>query len=110
MGDLRIHSDPARPATTAPVGADGGRGGPAHEREQPQHERRPAAPELAIALAGDARAAMEARYEEGIDGQPRIRILDRERGETVAVLTPDELRALTEQTGLPPGLLLRASS
>lgn len=109
MDDLRIQSGPERSVSTVRVAADG-RGGGGRQQEQPRQERRPGAPELAVALAEDGRAAMEARYEEDADGHPLIRVLDAERGETVAVLTPDELRTLAEQTGLPPGLLVRASS
>ena len=36
--------------------------------------------------------------------------VDRDRGETVALLTPEELRDLAEQTGLPAGLLVHISS
>ena len=39
-----------------------------------------------------------------------IRIVDRESGESVAVVTPEELRELAEQTGLPTGMLLQAQS
>lgn len=94
----------------APVSADG-RSGSGHREQSPPHERdsREGAAELAIALAGDGHASMEARYEQDAEGNPLIRIVDMARGETVGLLTPEELRVLTEQTGLPPGLLLRTS-
>lgn len=53
---------------------------------------------------------MQARYEQDADGNPLIRIVDAERGETIAVLTPEELQELAAQTGLPPGLLIRTTS
>ncbi|MDA0351562.1 MAG: hypothetical protein O3A10_05025 [Chloroflexi bacterium] len=53
---------------------------------------------------------MTARFELGSEGEPLIRITDRSRNETVALITPEELKALAEDTGLPPGLLLRVSS
>ena len=53
---------------------------------------------------------MEAHYEQDDDGTPLIRIVDRERDETVAIVTPEELRAMAEQTGLPPGLLLHTAT
>jgi hypothetical protein len=65
------------------------------------------AEELALALTEDWRPAMEARYEEDDSGAPRIRVVDTQSGETVAVVTPEELRALAVGTGLPPGLLMR---
>ena len=61
-------------------------------------------------MALDGRQQLSARFEQDADGQPLVRIIDRERGETVALLTPEELRALAEQTGLPPGMLVTISS
>lgn len=54
--------------------------------------------------------ALAALLEEGPEGEPLVRVIDRIGGETVAVLTPDELRAIAEQTGLPSGLLFQARS
>lgn len=71
---------------------------------------RPGSEELALALTEDGRAVMEARYEQDADGNPMIRIVDIERDETVALVTPEELRDMAEQTGLPPGLLVRAQT
>jgi hypothetical protein len=108
MADLRIQRPV--PVQATPVSADG-RGGGAHRDQSPPRERsdRHGADELAVALAGDGRAAMEAHYEQDAAGNPLIRITDVARGETLAVVTPEELRVLTEHTGLPPGLLLRTS-
>ncbi len=66
--------------------------------------------ELAVALDEHERGALVARLEPGTGDGPSVRILDRESGETVAVLTPDELRELAEQTGLPSGLLIQLST
>ena len=83
-----------------------------HAQRQQQQGKgpspRPGAEELAVAL--DGRSQLAARFEQGADGQPLVRVFDRERGETVALLTPEELRTLAEQTGLPPGMLVRVSS
>ena len=62
-------------------------------------------------MLGDAgAAAMEAHYELGDDGEPRVRIVDGESGETVAVMTPEELRQLAGSLDLPPGLLVQTST
>lgn len=108
MADLRIQQTTSVQAVR--VSADG-RGGTPHREQAPRREyqERHGADELAVALAGDGHAAMEAHFEQDADGNPLIRIVDTVRGETVAVVTPEELRALTEQTGLPAGLLLRTS-
>lgn len=112
MADLRVHAVPDRSRQIAQVTPDASRDD--RQQREPQGERRrrpaPGAEELALALTDGGGAAMEAHYEEDADGNPLIRIIDGERGETVAVLTPEELRTLTEQTGLPPGLLIRAVS
>ncbi len=90
----------------------GGVGAEAHSepRRQPEQQRkrrpRPRSPEVAIALG----AAVSLSYEIGADGQPLVRVVDHERGETVALLSPEELRSLTADTGLPPGSLVRLSS
>ena len=112
MADVRVSRTPDSSQQVAHVTAEGSRKD-ARQQEQRGGQRRspsPGAEELALALADGGRAAMEARYEEDADGNPLIRIVDVEREETIAVLTPEELRALTEQTGLPPGLLLRTTT
>jgi len=111
VADLRVQRpEPAadRPQSVSRDGASAGRG----EGEQPHADERPAgAEELAVALAESDRGdALTASYEVGAEGEPLIRIVDRVRGETVALITPEELKALAEDTGLPPGLLLRVSS
>ncbi|MDP2326720.1 MAG: hypothetical protein Q8M79_01380 [Dehalococcoidia bacterium] len=83
------------------------RGRREHEEEQPPAR---GAEELAVALDEGRRAHLAARFEQDADGMPLVRIIDRDRGETVAVLTPEELRALAEQTGLPSGLLFQGRS
>ncbi len=63
--------------------------------------------ELSVAFDDPGRT-LTAQFEQGEDGEPQVRILDRHTGGTVAVVTPDELRAMAEQTGLPSGLLFQA--
>lgn len=111
MADLRVTRSDDASRQVAGVTSDGD--GQEQRRGQEQPRERGAAPgaeELAVAFAEDGRAAIEARYEQDADGNPRIRIVDRESGETIAVVTPEELRALAEQTGLPPGLLIHTST
>ena len=109
MPDFRIdHSTPLTTGTPA-VGADQRRRGGERQQHQSGGGRsRPGAEELAVAL--DGRQQLAARFEQDADGQPLVRIFDTERGETVALLTPEELRSLAEQTGLPTGMLVRVSS
>lgn len=112
MVDLRIqHTDPnaGRPA---PVPGDGTGSGGRHADDAPRHQETAAgAEELAVALAESDRGdALTAHYEVSAEGEPLVRIVDRARNETVALVTPEELKALAEDTGLPPGLLLRVSS
>jgi len=112
VADLRIqHTDASaeRPVAVSHDAGSGGRG-PGHEPE-PHAERAPGAEELAVALSeSDRGESLTARFELGSEGEPLIRITDRSRNETVALITPEELKALAEDTGLPPGLLLRVSS
>ncbi|MSQ36304.1 MAG: hypothetical protein EXR63_04080 [Dehalococcoidia bacterium] len=110
MADLRIQQPAPVARQAAGVGADTPGGGEQHEPRQRRPRPDGGAPELALALAEGDRGTLEAHYEQDAAGEPRIRIVDAARGETVAVLSPEELRALAEQTGLPPGLLLRATS
>lgn len=113
MSDLRVQpTDPGAERAQA-VSRDGGgsaQGGSGGE--SPRHHEAPAgAEELAVALAASDRGdALTARYEVDTDGNPLIRIVDRARNETVALITPEELKTLAEDTGLPPGLLVRVSS
>ena len=112
MADIRVNrtADASRPVGN--VASDGDGGG--HPRDEPhsEHERRrrTGAEELAVALSTDGGAAMEARYAQDSDGEVHIRIVDVERDETVALLTPEELRELAISTGLPPGMLLQTST
>ncbi|MCC6237052.1 MAG: hypothetical protein IT299_05700 [Dehalococcoidia bacterium] len=76
------------------------------QRDPRRHPARPRSPEVAIALG----EAVSLAYEVGDDGAPVIRVVDNERGETVALLSPEDLRTLTADTGLPPGVLVRLSS
>ena len=111
MSELRAVTGTERGRAVQPASSDGGGRQRHHDREpdQPPHRAPVAAPELALALAADG-AEVAAVYEEDEAGQPRIRIVDRARGETVALLTPSELQALAATTELPPGLLLQTST
>ena len=81
------------------------------DHQQSRHEPEAAgAEELAVALADGATGNLAARYEVDSSGVARIRIVDTTGGQTVAVVTPEELRVMAEHTGLPPGLLLRTST
>ena len=112
MADLRVtetHPSTERPSLVSRDGGSAGQGagGGSARRE----DRRAGAEELAVALAASDRGdSLTARYEVDGDGMPLIRIVDRARGETVALITPDELKELAEDTGLPPGLLVQVSS
>ena len=110
MAELRVEHGGALPSGTSPVGADHRRPGGRRQQQPQGGHARPGAEELALALDGHGRGALSAHFEQDADGQPLVRIFDRERGETVALLTPEELRDLAEQTGLPPGLLVHISS
>jgi hypothetical protein len=112
MSDLRVsHADSATERTLA-VSRDGG--APQHgggDASSHQDGRRTGAEELAVALsASDRGATLTAHFEVGNAGEALIRIIDRARNETVALVTPEELKALAEDTGLPPGLLVQVSS
>ena len=106
MSDLAV-TRPSESQRLTAVAADG-HGAEHHEPppEQKRERRVPSSPELALALG----EAVTAVFEEGPEGQPLIRIIDRERGETVALVTPEELREMTAGTGLPPGMLMRVAS
>ncbi len=112
MADLRVqHTDPSteRLNGVSPDGRSPNHGGGA----EPSHRdsQHPGAEELAVALAASDRGnSLTARFEVGSAGEPLIRIIDQARGDTVALITPDELKALAEDTGLPPGLLMQVSS
>ncbi len=109
MPELRVEHVAPLVSGTPAVGADQRRRG-GNPQQQPGGGRsRPGAEELAVAL--DGRGQLSARFELDAEGQPLVRVFDRERGETVALLTPEELRALAERTGgLPPGMLVHLSS
>lgn len=112
MADLRVQKPDSTADRAQAVSRDGGSGSRPRE-ETPQHsdERLAGAEELALALAESERGQeLTARYELGDDGEPLIRIVDRARGETVALVSPEELKALAEDTGLPPGLLVHVTS
>ena len=112
MPDLRIERGPTPLGPTA-VNAEqrrsGGDGARRERRDGDTHSP-PGVEELSVALHEEGRKHLVARLVMDDSGETRVRIVDTERDETVAVLTPDELRALAAQTGLPAGLLLQARS
>lgn len=106
MPDLAVtRSTEARRMGGVNADAHGGeRREPAPEEQRPRREY--SSPELAVALG----EAVTVVYEQGANGESLIRVLDNERGETLAVVTPEQLLAMTADTGLPPGLLVRLAS
>lgn len=111
MSDVRVSPihEPEIPIPGVSTNESGGR---QSSREQPHPQRRepPGAEELAVALHEPARGHLRAHFTIDADGQALIRIVDEDRDETVAVVTPEQLRELAEETGLPSGLLVQASS
>lgn len=110
MADLRVAQAATNQQRPAPVPGEG-----ADSRERQQgHERRrrprPGAEELAVALSASDDADLTAHYEQSEDGAALIHIVDGKSGETVAIVTPEELRAMAEATGLPAGLLVEVAS
>jgi hypothetical protein len=112
MSDIRVPQTPDPGAHVVQVTSNGHGGHHAQGDGQPRerHEAAPGAEELAVALAGSGRSALAAQFTQDAEGNALIRIVDRARGDTVAVVSPEELRELAERTGLPPGLLVRAAS
>jgi len=111
MADVRVDRSISIPPVGVPGASEerrsGGDGGSNQHREP---EGRPGGrEELAVAL-GEPGRSLRAELEQDADGELLVRVVDRNRGEVVAVLSPDELRALAEQTGLPAGLLFQARS
>lgn len=115
MADVRVQ----RPTPVPPAGVHGAiegsrpdGDGSAHGRHRRRRDPEPrpgGREELAEAL-GEPGRSLRAELERDADGGLLVRVVDRQRGEVVAVLTPDELRELAEQTGLPSGLLFQARS
>ncbi|MBM4409980.1 MAG: hypothetical protein FJ037_01395 [Chloroflexi bacterium] len=112
MTDLRIeHGQPALgPVAITPDQRRRDGGNPRQGRRDQDGHAEPGIVELAVALHEEGRKHLVARIVTDDSGEMRVRIVDTERGETVAVLTPDELRVLAAETGLPAGLLLQARS
>ncbi|MEE8422215.1 MAG: hypothetical protein V3S31_05490 [Dehalococcoidia bacterium] len=113
MADLRVTQSADSPRQVASVTPDGGRGDEGPQREAAKRGRgdtQAGSEELAVALSLEGSLAIEARYEYDGEGDLLIHIVDKEHGETIAVLTPEELKTLAEQTGLPPGLLVQTST
>ena len=109
MDDLRV-TQGVQPLSTQPAGGEARR----HGGQQPQRDGRrpghPGAEELSVALHGAGHGSLTARFEQDGEGAPMVRIVERESGETIALLTPEELRDMAEATGLPAGLLVQLAS
>lgn len=110
MADVRVDGPAYIPPVGVPAASEERRRQQGGQQRQRDPERREGGrEELAVAL-GEAGRALSARLEIDADGQPIVRVVDRADGHTVAILTPEELRSLAEQTGLPSGLLFQARS
>jgi hypothetical protein len=109
MADVRVE----RPNSIVPIGVPGASEERRRERDSRQQREPQDQPggreELAVAL-GEPGRMLRAELEQDADGEILVRVVDRNRGEVVAVLSPAELRALADQTGLPAGLLFQARS
>lgn len=112
MPDLRIErgQQPLGPTAITPDQRRGDGGDHRQGRRNPDEHSPAGVEELAVALHEEGRKHLVARLVTDESGETRVRIVDTERNETVAVLSPDELRTLATQTGLPAGLLLQARS
>lgn len=110
MADLRVSQSGAAQPRTSPVPGDGGSGREPQQGRQRPGRQRAGAEELAVALAEADRGDLSASYEQDEDGNGLIHITDSSSGEIVAIVTPDELRAMAEATGLPLGLLVEVAT
>lgn len=110
MADLRVDQAAGNPQRPAPVSGEGAGGRERQQARERSPRRRPGAEELAVALSESDRGELTAHYEQSEDGVGMIHIVDSESGETVAIITPEELRAMAEATGLPAGLLVEVAS
>lgn len=111
MSDVRlapVHESGVHVTGVTTNGA-GGRQAP-RDQSHPRKRSRAGAEELALALHESGRGQLRAHFSIDDDGHALIRIVDHDRDEVVAVVTPEELRELAEQTGLPSGLLVQTSS
>ncbi len=110
MADLRVDQTATNQQRPAPVSGEGAGNGERQQGRERSPRPRPGAEELAVALSESDRTELSAHYEPGEDGEGLIYIIDNKSGETVAILTPEELRAMAETTGLPAGLLVEVAS
>jgi hypothetical protein len=111
MSEVRIATsrDSEIPVVGVSTNGSGGRRAP-RDQPHPQRHDETGGEELAVALRESGRGRLRAHFTLDADGQALIRIVDEDRDETVAVVTPEALRELAEQTGLPSGLLVQALS
>lgn len=111
MSDVRVAPmhESGVPVTGVTTNGSGGRRGTRDQPPRRQRERA-GAEELALALHESGRRRLRAHFSIDDAGHALVQIIDHDRDEVVAVLTPEQLRELAEQTGLPPGLLVQTSS
>lgn len=110
MADLRVAQTASNQQRPAPLPGEGADSRERRQGRERSDRPRPGAEELAVALSESNRGALTARYEQTEDGSGLIHIVDTKSGETVAIMTPEELRAMAEATGLPAGLLVEVAS
>ncbi len=110
MADLRVEQTASSQQRAAPVPGEGADGRERQQGRERSARPRPGAEELAVALSESDRGDLTAHYEPSEDGAGLIHIVDNTSGETVAIMTPEELRAMAEATGLPTGLLVEVAS
>ena len=111
MSDIRVPRpiDASNHVPTVTTGGQGGRHAPDEQPPHPRPEPR-GAEELSLALSENGRGALKAQLVHDAEGNALIQIIDRERGETIATVSPETLRELAERTGLPKGLLVEMTS
>lgn len=110
MADLRVDQTATNQQRPAPVSGEGAGNRERQQGRERSPRPRPGAEELAVALSESDRTELTAHYEPSEDGAGLIHIIDNKSGETIAILTPEELRAMAETTGLPAGLLVEVAS
>jgi len=112
MADIRVPASATDPVLGVPGIAEERprpRQDQGEERRRDQDQEPGGREELAVALDEPGRR-LRAELEQDGEGELHIRVVDVERGELVALLTPEDLRAMAEATGLPAGLLFQARS
>lgn len=73
-------------------------------------EREPEPGEALAAALDETGRRLTAHLDQDPEGSALVRIVDTDSGETVALLTPVDLRTLAEQSGAVSGLLFQSRS